>query len=222
MGQQWTSPRLLAFCLGLNSILDWIPYPTKSAISVLHRNPIKNFWGAGWLFCFLSSKISKQFVFEHIHSPAHLVASEASGVCPHVCRTHWYPLTRPSRSFPANHLAPGPGTFVVLAPPCGSWGRVCRGTSMRSQINPLGCCFEFVADANITISRPAYIGIRLGIRLGLSPPPHRKYVGLLEQELVSLLGLFWKCSQLYSSRCCMVKTKNQGFPCDLLESAGST
>ena len=48
-------------------------------------------------------------------------------------------------------------------------------------------------------------------------PPHRKYVGLLEQELVSLLGLFWKCSQLYSSRCCMVKTKNQGFPCDLLE-----
>ena len=89
--------------------------------------------------------------------------------------------------FPANQLAPGPGTLVVLAPPCGSWGRVCRGTSMRSILNPLGCAFEFVHQANLTISRSDQIGIGLGSRLGLLTP-HPKYVGLFQGTNISHLG----------------------------------
>ena len=50
-------------------------------------------------------------------------------------------------------IPPGPGALLVLAPPCSSWSRVSRGSSMRSRINPLGIPFDFVEAANQTISR---------------------------------------------------------------------
>ena len=47
----------------------------------------------------------------------------------------------------------GPGALLVLAPPCSSWTRVSRGTTMRTKMNPLGLSYEFVLEANITIGR---------------------------------------------------------------------
>ena len=48
---------------------------------------------------------------------------------------------------------PGPGALLLLAPPCSSWTRVSRGTSMRSRLNPLGLNYRFVLDGNLTIAR---------------------------------------------------------------------
>ena len=51
-------------------------------------------------------------------------------------------------------VPPGAGAMVLLAPECGPWGRVARGTTMRSLINPLGNDgYAFVADANLHTSR---------------------------------------------------------------------
>lgn len=47
----------------------------------------------------------------------------------------------------------GPSSLCLLAPECGSWGRVCRGTTERSIISPLGFPYEFVSRANLVISR---------------------------------------------------------------------
>ena len=44
--------------------------------------------------------------------------------------------------------------FVMWAPDCGSWGIPCRGTSMRSIINPHGYeAYEFVQRANCMVGR---------------------------------------------------------------------
>ncbi len=52
--------------------------------------------------------------------------------------------------------------MLLLAPPCASWTRVSRGTSMRSRINPLGCSYDFVQEANITIARrPVHLDMLL-------------------------------------------------------------
>ena len=48
---------------------------------------------------------------------------------------------------------PGPGALLILAPPCSSWTRVSRGTTMRSRLNPLGLQYNFVLDGNLCISR---------------------------------------------------------------------
>lgn len=50
-------------------------------------------------------------------------------------------------------LCTGPGSLIILAPPCSSWTRVSRGTTMRSRLNPTGLDYTFVAEANLTISR---------------------------------------------------------------------
>lgn len=45
-------------------------------------------------------------------------------------------------------------SLSLWAPDCGSWGIPCRGTSMRSLINPCGFTgFGFVARANVMVSR---------------------------------------------------------------------
>ncbi|CAL1151299.1 unnamed protein product [Cladocopium goreaui] len=47
-----------------------------------------------------------------------------------------------------------PRALSLWAPDCGSWGIPCRGTSMRSYINPDGyVAYGFVARANMMISR---------------------------------------------------------------------
>ena len=47
-----------------------------------------------------------------------------------------------------------PNAMNVLAPPCGSWSFVSRGTSDRSPINPDGrASTDFVTDGNMTIAR---------------------------------------------------------------------
>jgi len=48
----------------------------------------------------------------------------------------------------------GPRALSLWAPDCGSWGIPCRGTSMRSEINPCGFeMYEFVSKANLMVSR---------------------------------------------------------------------
>lgn len=47
----------------------------------------------------------------------------------------------------------GPSALCLLAPECGSWGRVCRGTTLRSPLNPLGFGYAFVEEANLVIAR---------------------------------------------------------------------
>ena len=48
---------------------------------------------------------------------------------------------------------PGPRSLLVFAPPCSSWTRVSRGTTMRTMLNPMGLAYEFIQAANLTISR---------------------------------------------------------------------
>ena len=56
--------------------------------------------------------------------------------------------------YPIKRLTwPGPGALLILAPPCSSWTRVSRGTTMRSRLNPLGLTYQFVLDGNLTIAR---------------------------------------------------------------------
>lgn len=50
-------------------------------------------------------------------------------------------------------LVLGAGALVLCAPPCSSWCRVSRGTTMRSMLNPMGIAYPFVAEANMVISR---------------------------------------------------------------------
>lgn len=51
-------------------------------------------------------------------------------------------------------LKESPDAFNMVAPDCGSFTLVSRGTSKRSPINPLGYqAFDFVARGNGTISR---------------------------------------------------------------------
>lgn len=50
-------------------------------------------------------------------------------------------------------LSSGPCSFALLAPECGSWGRVARGTTQRTLLNPLGADHLFVDEANLAISR---------------------------------------------------------------------
>lgn len=46
------------------------------------------------------------------------------------------------------------GALTLFAPDCSSWGLPCRGTSMRSFINPEGFeSYQFVANANCMVSR---------------------------------------------------------------------
>ena len=48
----------------------------------------------------------------------------------------------------------GPDAFNMLAPMCGSWCLISRGTSLRSAVNPDGrACLDFVAEGNLTIAR---------------------------------------------------------------------
>ena len=47
----------------------------------------------------------------------------------------------------------GPGSLLLLAPPCSSWTRVSRGTTMRTKMNPMGLSYPFVIDGNLTMSR---------------------------------------------------------------------
>lgn len=47
----------------------------------------------------------------------------------------------------------GAGAMVLAAPPCSSWTRVSRGTTMRTRLNPLGLCYDFISAGNLTISR---------------------------------------------------------------------
>ena len=53
------------------------------------------------------------------------------------------------------HCPPGPCALCLLAPECGPWGRVARGTTMRSVINPLGAAIPYVENSNLHTSRPA-------------------------------------------------------------------
>ena len=55
-----------------------------------------------------------------------------------------------------DHCA-GPGALLLLAPPCSSWTRVSRGTTMRTKLNPLGLDYQFVKEGNLTIAR--WLGI---------------------------------------------------------------
>ena len=48
----------------------------------------------------------------------------------------------------------GPRAVTLWAPVCSSWGIPCRGTSMRSEINPCGYeGYNFVASANLMVAR---------------------------------------------------------------------
>ena len=52
-----------------------------------------------------------------------------------------------------------PGAFNMVAPDCGSFSVVSRGTSLRTGINPLGMqSLGFVARGNGTISRSIRVG----------------------------------------------------------------
>ena len=54
-------------------------------------------------------------------------------------------------------LQEGPNSLNVLAPDCGSWSSVSRGTSLRTKVNPLGRQgLDFVHRANGMISRWGY------------------------------------------------------------------
>jgi len=47
-----------------------------------------------------------------------------------------------------------PGSFNLVAPDCGSWSLVSRGTSLRSPMNPNGrSALPFVARGNTTVAR---------------------------------------------------------------------
>ncbi|CAK9105176.1 Uncharacterized protein SCF082_LOCUS49028 [Durusdinium trenchii] len=71
------------------------------------------------------------------------------------------------------------GALTLFAPDCSSWGLPCRGTSMRSFINPEGFeSYQFVANANCMVSRMV-----LCIMLILS----RSSYFLVEQPAQSLL-----------------------------------
>ena len=55
-----------------------------------------------------------------------------------------------------------------MAPVCGSWTRISRGSSLRSSINCFGdMTREFVATANLMISRPIHFISYVHISLGL-------------------------------------------------------
>ena len=48
----------------------------------------------------------------------------------------------------------GPDSFNMLAPACGSWCLVSRGTSQRCAVNPDGRAgLDYVLEGNLTISR---------------------------------------------------------------------
>ena len=64
------------------------------------------------------------------------------------------PILTPASCIP---LCAGPGALVLLAPECGPWGRVARGSTMRSCINPLGIPAPFVVESNMHISRPSVL-----------------------------------------------------------------
>lgn len=90
-------------------------------------------------------------------------------ICKYSTRTYLHltsiGITDQCRSFPATFasrlsmlcvMQEVPGAFNLLAPDCGSWTVVSRGTSLRSCINPLGrSSLPFVANGNTTISRSA-------------------------------------------------------------------
>ena len=77
-----------------------------------------------------------------------------------------------------------PGCLLWLAPVCGSWIFLCRGTTMRSMCGSSGYDAlgderrAFVRNANMMVSRCALL-IRLAIALGI--------IWILEQPLSSLL-----------------------------------
>ena len=51
-----------------------------------------------------------------------------------------------------------PNSLNILAPDCGSWSSVSRGTSLRTKLNPLGRQgLAFVHRANGMISRPGFV-----------------------------------------------------------------
>ena len=77
----------------------------------------------------------------------------------------------------------GAGAMVLAAPPCSSWTRVSRGTTMRTRLNPMGLCYNFISAGNLTIARLLGIYIYIVCHAdpintvdGKNPAPVRKMV----------------------------------------------
>lgn len=110
----------------------------------------------------------------------------------YVCRTAW--ATSFSFQVSCLCLSSGPEALALLAPECGSWGRVCRGTTDRTLFNPLGCALQFVADANKAIARPGMCRLFVDCVIVVWPHFSKSYKKSLAGLRLVLLILVLECN----------------------------